>query len=90
MQYDQGNGGTRVIMSPRGATVFLGVVTATLLKTIRTREDLGTVIESLTNYWSVAQQRLPGQVELNASDEHNVRVLVDALIAHLRGSFELD
>lgn len=89
MHYDQRNGGPSVIISPNGATVFLGVLTATYLKSIRTRADLETVIESLEAHWSIAQERLPGQVELTASDERFLRVLLNALIAHLRGSFEL-
>lgn len=85
----QENGRTRVTISPQGATVFLGVLTATYLETITTREDLESVIGSLSTYWSIAQERLPGQVDLTASDEHNLQVLMDALVGHLRGSFEL-
>ena len=89
MQEARGNGGARLIISPSGATVFLGVLTATYLKTITTREDLENLVESLTTYWSIAQERLPGQVALNASDERSLHVLMDALVAHLRASFEL-
>ena len=85
----QENGGARVTISPQGATVFLGVLTATYMKTIKTRDDLESVIGSLASYWSIAQERLPGQVELTATDEHHIHVLLDALAAHLRGSFEL-
>ena len=86
----QENEGKRVTLSPQGATIFLGVLAATYMKTIKTHEDIESVIGSLATQWSIAQERLPGQVELTAAtDEHNIRVLLDALADHLRMSFEL-
>ena len=85
-----GNGPTRIILSPNGATIFLGILTATFLEGIRSDEDLETLLESLTTYWSIARERLPGQVELSAaSDERSLRVLLDALIGYLRASHQL-
>ena len=89
MQDNRVNGGTRVTISPAGATVFLGVLTITYLETITTREELESLIAKLEVYWSIAQGQPPGQVELTANDERNIHVLMNALIAHLRGSFEL-
>ena len=77
------------MLSPKGMTVFLGVLTAAYLEQIRSEEDLETLIASLRTYWSIAQERLPGQVELTAENARTVQVLLDALIAHLRGSFAL-
>ena len=89
-QRHQGNGESKVTLTPRGATIFLGVLTATLLERVTSRHDLEELIQSLTNYWSIAQERLPGQIEFSAAtDEHNVHVLVNALIAHLKGSYDL-
>ena len=83
------NGRPSAVLSTGGATILLGLFTATHLETVTTTEDLDRLIVSLTNYWSVARERLAGQPELTASDERTLDVLVTALIDHLRGSFAL-
>ena len=80
----------RFTLSTTGATIFLGVLTATYLEGVRSREDLETLIGSLTTYWSIAQEQMAGTAGLTApTDEHNIHVLVNALISHLQMSFDL-
>ena len=84
------NGAAKLTLSPNGATIFIGVLVAALLETIHTPEELETRVASLTKYWSIAQERPAGQVVFSAAtDEHNIHVLMDGLIAHLRGSYAL-
>ncbi len=83
------NGNAAVTITPNGVALLLGVLTATYLERISSRDDLEKLIESLSTYWSVAQERPAGQVELTATDEHTLDVILNLLEVHLRGSFEL-
>ena len=80
---------TRIALTPNGAVTFLGVVTSASLELVRTDRQLERLIDSLQAYWSLARERQPGQLELSADDERTVQVLIESLVAYLRGGFAL-
>ena len=84
------NGGPRVSLTPQGASLFLGVLVAVYLQGVSSREELEDLIAALSRHWLFAQEHLAEQAEsFAATDPESLRILLDALIAHLRGSFEL-
>ena len=50
MPNDELNGSAKVTISPNGATIFLGVLTATYLERVTNRDELETLIQFLATY----------------------------------------
>ena len=76
-------------LSPNGATILLGVVTAACLDGVTTRDERDQLTASLATYWSIAREAPRGQAPMTPSDVRAIDILVNTLIAHLQGSFAL-